>query len=128
MLPATGLEVGLVPGQADDVDEEAFREAVAADDGGRLRAAEVSEGDPATSAGEVALLSEALHHLRDRLRGVAEPFDEARLNHRDTLLVEAVHGLEVLLDGGVDGFRHGEILPPICENMPCVATAARGER
>ena len=106
MLPAARLVVRLVPGQPDDVDEEPLGEAVLAHDALGAAVAPVGELEAPAGTADVALVGEPANHLRDRLRRVAEPLDEARLDYRDVFFLEGVDRLEVLLERRMEAFWH----------------------
>ena len=59
MLPFASFEVRLVPGQTEDVDEEALCQAVASDDAHRLFRAGIGQGDASPGPIEVAVRDEA---------------------------------------------------------------------
>jgi hypothetical protein len=101
VLEALGLVVHLPPLVAEDVDEKALDEAMAADDGvrrgltGRRQAHFVTVADR-----DEALPLEAVEHLRDRRRRHAEEFGDARGDDARALVGERVDDLQVLLDRG----------------------------
>jgi len=111
VLPTTGLFVRLVPGETDNIDEKTLCEAMSTHDAQRALHALVRERDASTRAGQVSVVTETVHHLRDRLGREAETFDKSCLDDGDALFGEAVDGLEVLLDWGMETVRHAISLP-----------------
>ncbi len=101
MLPAVGLGVDLVPGQADDVGQKPFGEAVLADDAGGQLATGRGQGDRASPDLDVARLTQAVHHLRHGGGRVAHPFGQPGLYDLAALLFQVVDRLQVLLVGRV---------------------------
>ena len=113
VLPAVGLAVDLLPLEADDVDEEALGEPVAAHDGRGEVAALLGEPQAAVvhELG-VATADEAVDLLRDRRGGDLQPLDEPGPDGGDALLLELEDRLEVLL-GGIVHLGHGGLSVPL---------------
>ena len=100
MLDPLGLLVDLVPGDAEDVGEEALDHAVATDDLLGLGPAVVGERRILSSlAGHVAVALEAADHLVDRRRGELHRAGDVGAGHRQTGLHQPEDGLQVLLLG-----------------------------
>src|SRR2546430_5561986 len=99
VLESLGLFVGLPPLESEDLDEETFGEAMAADDRvgvalpalGQMHFFTFVEGDKA-----IALKS--VHHLRHRRGREAKDLPEAPRANVSVLVPERVDGPEVLLD------------------------------
>ncbi len=125
VFPASGLEVRLVPGQADDVDEEPFGEAVLAHHS--LGAGQPFLGELEATSGtpHVTLVGEPVDHLGDGLGRVAEPLDEPGLDDdREVFFHERVHRLQVLLERRMEAFRHANrsYRPPTWAVVAATAT------
>ena len=101
VLPAARLPVHLGPLEPDDVDEQPLGQAVLAHDLLRQGPPAVGEEQPPSFPGHVPVLGEPVQHLGHGRGGAAQALGDAGLNHRDALLAEREHGLEVLLDGRV---------------------------
>src|SRR5581483_758952 len=98
VLPPVGLTVDLLPLEADDVEQEALREPVAAHDRDRERPAGLGEAQrPVVTQLRVALLDEAVDLLGDGGRRQSEPLDETGADRDDPLLLDLEDRLEVLL-------------------------------
>ena len=108
MLPTTGLDVGSMPWQTHDLDEEPFGEAVLAHHALGPPAPVAREGDTATAPLQVALGLQSVHHLRDRLSTVTEPLHEPRLYDGHALFLESMDRLEVLLERRVEAIGHAD--------------------
>ena len=110
VLPAGRLRVDLLPLEPDHVDEQAFREPVAADDRGREAEALRGEAEPAVALElDEALVDEASDRLRDGRGGEPEPFHEARPHGHDALFFERQDRLEVLLGRIVQLGHDGQV-------------------
>ena len=106
MLPTSGFEVGPVPRQADQVGEETLGQPVLADHALGLGPALGREGEGPARRFDVPLLAEAADHLGDGGGAIAESIGQTGLDDRRPLLLELVHGLEVLLDRGMEAVGH----------------------
>jgi len=111
VLPASRLAVGLVPLEADHVDQEPLGQPVPAHHLLRQLAAAVGELDHPAAAAHVAILFQPVQHLGDRGGRAAQALGDASLDDRCALFVQGVHGLEVLLDRGVVATFHAVSLP-----------------
>ncbi len=109
VLPAVGFGVDLVPGQADDVGQKSFRQAVLAYDAGGQAAAGRGEGKRASPDLYVALLPQAVNHLGDGGGGVADALGQTGLDHLAALFLQVEDRLEVLLVGRVGAGPAGNI-------------------
>jgi hypothetical protein len=93
--------VGLPPLEPEDLDEETFGEAMAADDRvgvvltglGQMHFFTVIQRDQ-------PLALEPVDHLRDGRRREAKELRQARRNDVPVLVAKCVNRLEILLDGG----------------------------
>jgi len=93
--------VGLGPRQAEHIGQEAFRQAVAADDLLGERASGRGERDPVADL-EQAVGLEPADHLRHGRPGHLEPLGDPGLDHVDVVLVELPDRLAVLLGRRVE--------------------------
>ena len=101
MLPLARFFVGLGPGHAEDVGEEALGQAVAAHDAlGELRAFVGELDRVVVDRDEVGLLH-AADHLGDGRTGDVEPIGDAGLDDVDVVLPQLEDRLAVLLERGV---------------------------
>jgi hypothetical protein len=96
--------VDLVPGDVEDVREEALDQPVAAHDAGRVLLSRLRELERLVgTAGYVAVGLEAADHLVHRRRRHLHGPRDVRAGDRQARLLKPVDGLEVLLlgDGGL---------------------------
>jgi hypothetical protein len=101
VLEALRFFVGLPPREPEDLDEEAFGEAMPANDRVRVALAGLGQMHFFTVVQlDKPLALESMDHLRDRGSGEAEELRETRRNDVAVLIGERVNRLEVLLDGG----------------------------
>jgi hypothetical protein len=100
MFPLAGLVVRFGPGQAEQVGEEPFGEAMAADHS-------LGQGLPCcgeqdrTVVGDQALVLEAADHLADRWPADLQPIGDSSLDDGDVVFGELEDALAVLLESGV---------------------------
>ena len=102
VLPAVRFGIGLVPGQADQVGQQPFGQAVLADDACRPFPAGVGEGQGVPVELDEPGVAQAVHHLGDRGSGMPDPFGQARLYYRGPFVHQIGDGLDVLLGGRMD--------------------------
>ncbi len=106
VLPAAGLDVHLLPGQPDDVDEETLRQPVLAHDPhGRLAALGGQVEVAVVLDGEQPVPLHPRHGLAHGRPGLAQPLGDAGTQRDDALLLQLEDRPEVHL-GGVDEIAH----------------------
>ena len=123
-----GLEVGVGPGQAQDVGQEPLGQAVAAHDTLGQRRARSAVRRIVRAERDQAFGLHAADHLRHRGPGDAEPLGDPRLDDVDVVLVQLEDGLAVLLERRVVLLRavrppgasagDGGVVPPADRPVP----------
>ena len=107
MLDPLRLLVDLVPGDPEDVGEEALDHPVALDDVGRVLAAGLGEFERFVGfALDVAVADQAADHLVDGGGRELHRAGDVGPGHRQSGLVDPEHDLEVLLLGDRRGSLH----------------------
>ena len=94
----SGLQMHPAPPEPDDVDEQALRQPVPADDPKGRSPTLLREHDVAAGSLYVAAGSEALQHLGHRRFGLAEPPGDTGGDDGAALLGEPTDRLEVVVD------------------------------
>ena len=118
MLPAARLSVDIFDRQADDIDEQAFGDAVLAHDPGGVLAPSRSELEVAiTLDREQAVTLHARDRLRDRGAALAQTLRDAGAQGHDALLLEFEDRPEVHLRG-VDEVAHVQHSTPFIGPPP----------
>ena len=110
MFPAARLVVHLRPFQAHDIEEQAFGQAMLAQDLGRPRAPLVGQLQaPITHHMQEPITLHARDRLGNRRPRMPEAVDDARAQRRHPVLLKLENGFEVHL-GGVDQVCHDVLL------------------
>src|SRR5579875_3771684 len=125
VLPAAGLDVDLLPRQANDVDEQALGKPVLAHHPGRPRLALGGQRQPPVGADlEQAIALHPGHGLADRRATVPEPLGDPRAARLRALLGQLVDRAEVHLRRVDQALRRHRGLPP--PHFRCYGHAGRG--